>query len=189
MFARSPNRPAMNPCVDYAQAYKRKDSIMKHLLKRKADPDAQHPADDPLWDADLTKYMMSKRPTQYDNSKKRKGNRAAANRYYAKRVKTQEERADELQGRYERGEIPIEEFQKVLIGNRRREFLTERRIRERLEHQIAADNEIKVAARVEERLAELRSASDFANSTDDPRLRELEAMTMFKTVPRGIHHG
>lgn len=166
-----------SPCEDYAQPCKRKDAIMKHLHKMHDDPDEHHPAGDALWNAPLTKYMMSKRPLRYDQNKRKRGSKAAARRYYAKRVKTQGEKADELRERYDRGEISVEEYKKVLIGNRRREFLAEQRLKGRLEQQIAADNEQILQRRLEDKLQELRGMNTVGNATDDAaRIQELETV-------------
>jgi hypothetical protein len=163
-----------NPCEDYAQPCKRKDAIMKHLLKMQADPDDHHPASDALWNAPLTKYMMSKRPTRYGQNKRKRGSQAAARRYYEKRVKTQGEKADELKEKYDRGEISVEEYKKVLVGNRRREFLAEQRLKGRLEQQITADNERRLQQQLDGRLQELRQSG--ASSDDTARIHDLEAI-------------
>jgi ribosomal protein L19E len=111
--------------------------------------------------------MMTKRSRCYDQNKRKRGSKAAAQRYYVKRVKTQQELADELKEQYEQGDISVEEYKKVLIGNQRHEFLSERPLKERLEQQMAADNEIKFQRQLEATLLELRESTTVGSLTDD----------------------
>jgi len=166
-----PSRP--NPCVDHAAPRSRKDSIMKHLNKVKQDPDPQHPKNDPIWASRLVRYFLTPRPKKYDNQKRKRGNQVSQHEYYVKRTKIQSEKGPEMKAKYLAGEIAKEEYAKVLIGNARREFLAEERVKDRLQLQFAADNDRAVQEKLEEKLRELRQTNV---TGDDDEIRDLEAI-------------
>jgi hypothetical protein len=145
---------------------------MKHLNKVKKHPDAQHPAADPLWDSEVVQYILTPRPKKYDDGKRKRGSKESNQRYYRKRTKTQSEQGDMKKVQFEAGEITAEEYTKVLVGHRRREFLAEVRLKGRLEQQVSTDNEQRIQQHLEQRLSELRSANTL--SPDD--IRSLESV-------------
>ena len=65
-----------NPCTSHHEPRKRKDAIMKHLQKKKVNPDVAHPANDPLWNSDIVEYLIQPRP-RYDDNKKKEGQKVS----------------------------------------------------------------------------------------------------------------
>jgi hypothetical protein len=145
---------------------------MKHLKKVQQVPDAQHPAADPLWESEVVQYILTPRPKKYDDGKRKRGSKESNQRYYRKRTKTQNEQADLKKAQFDAGEIMAEEYMKVLIGHRRREFLAEVRLKGRLEQQISADNECRIQQNLEQRPGELQRM----NTLSPDEVRSLESV-------------
>ena len=156
-----------NPCTTHNQPRSRKDIIMKHLLKMKSKNDPSHPKNDPLWESDVVKYLLQLLPPRYDETQKREAAQLSAHRYYVKRIKLQDEKADLEKEKFIAGQIDAEKYKSFLIGKRRREFLMEQSLKARIEQEIREENERELQQILEQRISELRSQSngDFATQS------------------------
>jgi hypothetical protein len=163
-----------NPCSTHDRPRARKDAIMKHLVKKKADPDMSHPQDDPLWESDEVKYFLQPRPPRFDDRKRKAASHNSQHRYYVKRMKLQEKEADSQKEKYLAGEINAEVYKKYLYGHRRREFVAEERVKVRIEQELRDESERQLQEKMQERLRELRIQRNAGSSDADGAIIALE---------------
>jgi hypothetical protein len=115
-----PSRP--NPCTTHATPKKRKDIIQNHLLQIKQKGyDAQHPANDPLWESwAINKYWLVSRPSALIKEEDKKAARSkAARKSYQTRLNREEREAANRKRQYEEGLISFDEYKSILVGHKR----------------------------------------------------------------------
>jgi len=146
------------PCTSHDQPRKRKDNIMNHLKKiRDQGGDAQHPLDDPLWDSWAVNWFLLPRPARFDNSKRKVGTRKSQQRYYRERTKMQTTQEASMRQLLEDGAIGPNEYKKILIGEKRRRFITETRVKAQIEGALHIESEKRMNEEIARKLEELRS--------------------------------
>ena len=166
-----------NPCDSHSTPRKRKDAIQKHLQKVKANGgDSQHPMDDPLWESNLVNWFLSNKPV-YDSTKRALGFKNSQSKYYMKRVKLQDVHAEFHRLLFEQGRITEEEYKKVLIGEKRRTFITSQNVKTRLEQSLKAESDKRLEEAIEIRLGELRACEigDSRSSDNSKAIADLES--------------
>jgi hypothetical protein len=170
-----------NPCPNYDKPRTCKDSIMKHLHKvHDAGGDAHHPLNDPLWDSFAVKYFLSPRPPKLNPKKRMSAKQASQSRYYKKRKRIQSENLDSMEELFREGKIGEDEFKKILVGEKRRLFITTRRLQMDFDVRIEREVEMRVREEVETKLSELtaRLQTDqdpVASAADIASLQALQA--------------
>jgi hypothetical protein len=175
------NTERENPCPNFDQPRKRKDSIMKHLLKIQSNGgDSHHPLGDPLWDSFAVKWFLSRRPPKLDPKTKKNAKQASQSRYYRKRKRIQDSNLETMEQLFKNGDIGEEEFKKILVGEKRRLFITSRRLQGEFDQRMEIEVERRVRETLERKLGELTARAkenldlqaDAANSAS---IRELQA--------------
>jgi hypothetical protein len=164
--------PRENPCTTHNRSMSRKDVIEKHLkgIQNKGG-DPQHPLDDPLWKSFEVRWFMLPAPT-FDNSTKSTALAGAQSRYYQKRKLNQQRLEQDMHQKLQEGAIAEEEYKKVLIGDKRRKFITERDTEKRVKEAMKTEmesmkqemegrlcDERRLRNDIEMKLAELRGQS------------------------------
>ena len=126
-----PSRPT--PCTTHERPRKKKKSIQKHLQNVKENGgDEKHPHDDPLWSTFEVNWFLTSRP-KFNKKKKLLAQSKSHSLYYKKRKATQEQYEAQKRRMFENGEIGEDEYKKVLIGEKRRRFITERDVEKKLQ--------------------------------------------------------
>ena len=106
--------------------------------------DEQHPLDDPLWNSPIVEYWLNPRPAErFDDQKRKAGSRDSARRYYKKYKILQETQADKKKTLYIEGKLAPEDYKKYLVGNKRRGFITELRVKVQIEKDVRKESERK----------------------------------------------
>jgi hypothetical protein len=150
----------MNRCLSHGQPRARTESIRKHLIKvRDNGGDEFHPLADPLWDTSIVQYILSPRPPKLAPQKRKLTVQETQRMYYTKR-RTKQALQPDVEARFAAGEISKVEVLKVLIGDRRRKFITGQKVMAELKE----GNERKRREDLERMLAEYR----LQQSQDDP---------------------
>ena len=163
------NASRANPCSSHAEPRVRKDAIQRHLQKVKsAGGDSEHPLDDPLWEDFEVRFYILPRPSKYDEKKRKKGSRLSAQRYYKKRKDVQEQFTGSMKERYDADEITEAEYAKYLIGDKRRTFITEAKVRAELK------KEYRLKDDIEKKLQHLRNLQT-SNTTGETSITDLES--------------
>jgi hypothetical protein len=133
-----------NRCTTHERPRKKKKSIQKHLQNVKENGgDGKHPLDDPLWKTFEVNWFLTSRP-KFSKKKKLLAQSNSHSLYYRKRKAMQEKFEAQKRRMFENGEIGEDEYKKVLIGEKRRRFITER------------DMEKKVQARMQGELQSMK---------------------------------
>ena len=70
---------------------------------------------------------------------------------------------------YIEGKIVPEEYKKFLIGNKRREFITELKVKAQIEKDLRLESEAKLRVEIEKKLCELRVQEQAGGSTKEGR--------------------
>lgn len=152
------NAQRTNPCPNYDRPRARKDAIMKHLLKvQRKGGDSHHPIDDPLWDSFAVKWFLAPKPPKLEPSTKKTAKQASQSRYYKKRKRIQDEKHDSMERLFNEGKIDEEEFKKILVGEKRRLFITTRRLQGDFDARLEKEVERRVREELAEKLQELTS--------------------------------
>jgi hypothetical protein len=147
-----------NPCISHSQPRARKDAIMHHLSRIKsAGGDSCHPLNDSLWNSWIVRWYLQPRPSRFNTQERRTAVKHAQSKYYKKRKQIQAGNAESMKQKLENGEIDDEEYKKYLIGAKRREFITEMKLRASIEQRLQAESERKLGEQIEEKLKELRA--------------------------------
>jgi len=161
------NTERENPCPNFDQPRKRKDAIMKHLLRVQKDGgDMHHPIDDPLWESYAVKWFLSRRPPKLDPKTKKTAKQAAQSRYYKKRKRIQDNKLETMEQLFKNGDIGEEEFKKILVGEKRRQFITSRRLQAEFDQRYEREMERRVRETLERKLGELTAR--IKDTTQDP---------------------
>ena len=148
---------------------------MHHLQKiQTAGGDAQHPIDDPLWSSWQVNWFLRPRPPVFDKKKRKAANYDSQHRYYKARKRKQAVHADEMKHKLDNREINEEEYMKYLIGDRRRQFITEMRVKARIGRDVRNENEKKLQEEIERCLQELRNVHQ-SNSANANAIAALKA--------------
>jgi len=157
-----------NPCTSHDTPRARKDAIKRHLENvKRAGGDAQHPLGDPLWNSPIVNFMLIPRPPRFDDMKRKAGSRSSAQRYYKKRKRIQETQAEPMKTLYIEGKIAPEEYKKYLIGNKRREFIMELKVKAQIEKDLRQESEAKLRVEIEKKLRELRVQEQAGRSAEE----------------------
>jgi hypothetical protein len=170
-----------NPCPDYDRPRTRKDSIMKHLLKvQNSGGDSHHPLTDPLWEGFAVKYFLSRRPAKLDPKKRKSAKQASQSKYYKKRKRIQKKNLESMQQLFDEGKISEEEFKKILVGEKRRLFITSRRLEVDFNKRVEREVEQRIRAEVDAKLTELNarlvsSQDPIASAADAASIQALRA--------------
>jgi hypothetical protein len=157
-----------NPCASHSTPRVRKDAIKRHLENiKRAGGDGQHPIGDPLWDSPIVNYMLVPRPPRFDDKKRKAGSRSSAQRYYKKRKHIQETQAEPMKTLYIEGKIAPDDYKKYLIGNKRREFIMELKVKAQIEKDLRLENEGKLRVEIEKKLQELHVQRQAGRGTEE----------------------
>jgi len=141
---------------------------MRHLKKvKRAGGDVEHPLNDPLWNSAIVNYWLNPRPQRFDDKKRKAGSKSSAHRYYKKRKMIQETQADEKKTLYIEGKIALDEYKKYLIGNKRREFIMEMKVKAQIEKDLREESERKLHVEIQQKLQELRMQESLENDTTE----------------------
>jgi hypothetical protein len=176
-----------NPCTTHEQPRKKKKSIQKHLQHvKEIGGDEKHPLDDPLWSTFEVNWFLTSRP-KFNKKKKLLAQSKSHSLYYKKRKATQEKYEAQKRQMFENGEIGEDEYKKVLIGEKRRKFITERdvekKVQARMEGEMESmrkdmERERDLREDIEKRLQDLRSkdcTTDAESTNNTAAIAALEA--------------
>jgi hypothetical protein len=134
---------------------------MHHLqIIQKANGNPQHPINDPLWSSWQVQFFLRRRPPLYDDKKRKVANQGSQHKYYKNHKVKQATLADEMKQKLDGGEIDEKEYAQYLIGDRRRQFLTELRLKSRIEADVRNENEQKLQDEIHRRLQQLRDVQE-----------------------------
>ena len=148
---------------------------MKHLLRvQNEGGDMHHPLDDPLWDSFAVKWFLSPRPPKLDAKTKKTAIQASQSRYYKKRKRIQDSNLETMEQRFRNGDIGVEEFKKILVGEKRRQFITSLRLQADFDQRFEREMERRVRETVQGKLGELRKkdTEDPANIANSAAIRD-----------------
>jgi hypothetical protein len=153
---------------------------MKHLLKvQNNGGDTHHPIEDPLWDSFAVKWFLSPRPPKLDPKTKKTAKQASQSRYYKKRKRIQDTNLEAMELLFKNGDIGEEEFKKILVGEKRRQFITSRRLQADFDQRVEREVERRVRETLEQKLGELtartRDNQDPADAVNSTAIRDLQA--------------
>lgn len=158
-----PTRP--NPCTSHSTPRSCKDLIMHHLKKVKdSGGDSTHPLDDPLWNSLAVNWFLLPRPPRLSEDKRKAATKSAQHRYYKKRKVKQANHAEPMKKLLEENQITEDQYTSFLIGDKRRAFITERKVRARIENDLRNESERRLCGEIEKKLSELRSQGGLGNS-------------------------
>jgi hypothetical protein len=184
-----------NPCETHAEPKSRKDVVERHLVKVKsAGGDEQHPINDPLWQSFQVVWFLTPRP-EFTERKRKRAKGSAQSRYYLKCKDKQENEEAEAKRKLEEGLIGEDEYKKVLIGGKRREFIaeraTERRVRTEMQKEMEdatrdmenrLQDERKLRDDIEAKLHELRAQATAPNTAATSAATSTTASTTTSTA-------
>jgi hypothetical protein len=129
----------------------------------------EHPLNDPLWNGFTVQWFLTDRPT-FTDEQRHNAQSVSQSRYYKKRKAVQEEHAEEMKALYEAGQITDDEYKKYLIGDKRRQFITETKTKKRIKAEMTTEmksmrqdmgnrlnDERNLRSNIEKKLQDLRS--------------------------------
>ena len=129
----------LNPCKTHTKPLSRKDLIKNHLEKmRKIGGNEEHSLNDPLWNGFTVQWFLTDRP-MFTDEQRHSAQSVSQSRYYKKRKAMQEEHADAMKALYEASQITEDEYKKYLIGDKRRQFITETKTEKRVKAEMTTE--------------------------------------------------